>query len=30
MYRKKRHKMSDAHDVMADRTFKSIVHALRL
>jgi hypothetical protein len=30
MYRKKRNKMSDAHDVMADKTFKSIVHALRL
>jgi hypothetical protein len=30
MYRKKRNKRSDAHDVMADRTFKSIVHALRL
>jgi hypothetical protein len=33
MYRKKRNKRnkrSDAHDVMADRIFKSIVHALRL
>jgi hypothetical protein len=30
MYRKKRNKRSDAHDVMADKTFKSIVHALRL
>jgi hypothetical protein len=30
MYRKKRNKRYDAHDVMADRTFKSIVHALRL
>jgi hypothetical protein len=30
MYRKMRNKRSDAHDVMADRTFKSIVHALRL
>jgi hypothetical protein len=30
MYRKKRNKRSDAHDVMADRTFKSTVHALRL
>jgi hypothetical protein len=29
MYRKKRNKRSDAHDVMA-KTFKSIVHALRL
>jgi hypothetical protein len=29
MYRKKRNKRSDAHDVM-DKTFKSIVHALRL
>jgi hypothetical protein len=29
MYRKKRNKRSDAHDVM-DRTFKSIVHALKL
>jgi hypothetical protein len=29
IYRKKRNKRSDAHDVMADRTFKSIVHALR-
>jgi hypothetical protein len=30
MYRKKRNKRSDAHDVMADKIFKSIVHALRL
>jgi hypothetical protein len=30
MYRKKRNQRSDAHDVMADKTFKSIVHALRL
>jgi hypothetical protein len=30
MYRKKRDKRSDAHDVMADKTFKSVVHALRL
>jgi hypothetical protein len=30
MYRKKRNKRSDAHDVMADKTFKLIVHALRL
>jgi hypothetical protein len=29
MYRNKRNKMSDAHDVM-DKTFKSIIHALRL
>jgi hypothetical protein len=29
MYRKKRNKRSDAHDIM-DITFKSIVHALRL
>jgi hypothetical protein len=29
MYRKKRNKRSDAHDVMADKTFKLIVHALR-
>jgi hypothetical protein len=29
MYRKKSNKRSDAHDVMADKTFKSIVHALR-
>jgi hypothetical protein len=29
-YRKKRNKRSDAHDVMADRIIKSIVHALRL
>jgi hypothetical protein len=29
MYRKKRNKRSDAHDVM-DKTFKSIVHDLRL
>jgi hypothetical protein len=30
MYRKKRNKRSDAHDMMADKTFKSIIHALRL
>jgi hypothetical protein len=30
MYRKKKNKRSDAHDVMVDKTFKSIVHALRL
>jgi hypothetical protein len=30
MYRKKRNKRSDAHDVMANKTFKLIVHALRL
>jgi hypothetical protein len=30
MYRKKRNKRSDAYDVMADKTCKSIVHALRL
>jgi hypothetical protein len=30
MYRKKRNKRSDAHDVMADKTFKSSIHALRL
>jgi hypothetical protein len=30
MYRKKRNKRYDAHDVMADKTFKSIVHALGL
>jgi hypothetical protein len=30
MYRKRRNKRSDAHDVMADKIFKSIVHALRL
>jgi hypothetical protein len=30
MYKKKRNKRSDAHDVMVDKTFKSIVHALRL
>jgi hypothetical protein len=30
MYRKKRNKRSDAHDVMADKTVKSIVHAVRL
>jgi hypothetical protein len=30
MYRKKRNKRFDAHDVMSDKTFKSIVHALRL
>jgi hypothetical protein len=29
MYRKKRNKRSDAHDMM-DKTFKSIVQALRL
>jgi hypothetical protein len=29
MYRNKRNKRSDAHDVM-DKTFKSIIHALRL
>jgi hypothetical protein len=29
MYMKKRNKRSDAHDVM-DKTFKAIVHALRL
>jgi hypothetical protein len=29
MYRKKRNKRSEAHDMM-DKTFKSIVHALRL
>jgi hypothetical protein len=29
MYRKKRNKRSNAHDMM-DKTFKSIVHALRL
>jgi hypothetical protein len=29
MYMKKRDKRSDAHDVM-DKTFKSIVHAIRL
>jgi hypothetical protein len=29
LYRKKRNKRPDAHDVM-DKTFKSIVHALRL
>jgi hypothetical protein len=29
-YRKKRNKRSDAHDVMPDKKFKSIVHALRL
>jgi hypothetical protein len=29
MYRNKRNKRSDAHDVM-EKTFKSIVHALRL
>jgi hypothetical protein len=28
MYKKKRNKRSDAHDVM-NKTFKSIVHALR-
>jgi hypothetical protein len=30
MYKKKRNKESDAHDVMADKIFKSIVHALRV
>jgi hypothetical protein len=30
IYRTKRNKRSNAHDVMADETFKSIVHALRL
>jgi hypothetical protein len=30
MYKKKTNKRSDAHDVMADKTHKSIVHALRL
>jgi hypothetical protein len=30
MYRKKRNRRYDAHDVMTDKTFKSIVHALRL
>jgi hypothetical protein len=30
MYVEKRNKRSDAHDVMADRTFKSINHTLRL
>jgi hypothetical protein len=30
MYRKKRNKRSDAHDVMVDKTFKSIIHDLRL
>jgi hypothetical protein len=30
MYMKKRNKRSDAYDVMADKPFKSIVHALRL
>jgi hypothetical protein len=30
MYRKKRNKTYDARDVMVDKTFKSIVHALRL
>jgi hypothetical protein len=30
MYRKKRNKRSDAYDVMTYKTFKSIVHALRL
>jgi hypothetical protein len=28
MYRKKRNKRSNAHDVTVDKTFKSIVHAL--
>jgi hypothetical protein len=30
MYKRKRNKRSDAHDVMADKTLKSIVQALRL
>jgi hypothetical protein len=30
MYMKKRNTRSNAHDVMADKTFKTIVHALRL
>jgi hypothetical protein len=30
MYMKKRNTRSNAHDVMADKTFKSIVHSLRL
>jgi hypothetical protein len=30
MYRKKRNKRSDAHDVMAYKTVKSIIHAIRL
>jgi hypothetical protein len=30
MYMKKRNKRLDAHDVMVDKTFKSIVHDLRL
>jgi hypothetical protein len=30
IYRNKRNKKSDAHDVTVDKTFKSIVHALRL
>jgi hypothetical protein len=30
MYRKKSNKRCDAHNVMADKKFKSIVHALRL
>jgi hypothetical protein len=30
MYRKKRNKRFDDHDLMANKTFKSIVHALRL
>jgi hypothetical protein len=30
MYKKKRNKRSDADDVMADKTFKSILHALKL
>jgi hypothetical protein len=30
MHRKKRNKRFDVHDVMADKAFKSIVHALKL
>jgi hypothetical protein len=30
MYTKKRNKRSDAHDVMVDKTFKSVLHAIRL
>jgi hypothetical protein len=30
MYKKKRKRSSDAHDVMADKTFKLIIYALRL
>jgi hypothetical protein len=30
IYKKKRNKRSNAHEVMANKTFKSIVHALRL